>query len=659
VNWILSPEPASENTDRTLLLKTISEGKADDYLAGCAASFRKFQEPILINFSPGFDREEPGHEIPESVRTQAFIKAWQYVYTFFNELGVSNITWVWNPASPNSIGYYPGSQFVDWIGVDCLNYGRRAGSSEWYSFEQLYEPYRNSFGRLQKPVILTQLGSIAGPAQREWISTSCNEISRKYKEIHSCILTDKVVKSSVYKNGLFYPYTADFTLSGPATKELLASHELFEENTATALQKYFLLTEKKEYHSAFIKGKPGDYQLIVNNKPYYIRGVAYNTAHDWRDGNMPLSRRQLESDFKKIKAMGANTIRRYDHGIYDRNIVNIAGEYDLNVLYGFWFDPKVDYFRDSNRVKEYIEDVLEKVSGLKDEPSVLAWSLGNETWGLLKHHYAKPYLTKVRNSYARLIEYLAQKIHEEDPGRPVFSCMEHEEYQLPGELAAFHDMAPSIDVIGVNSYYREQISKLNHVTWEFDSLRPYLVSEFGPIGYWDPHHNKISAGNLLEESDGEKAAWYKEQWLNYVAGYKGYNIGGFAYCWHDRMEGSYTWFGLTDYKGRPKPAYYALRSIWTKEQKSLPDYKIDAPLLFVPGKKYTIRASGPDTGKITYEWMLLRDGYLDKINTISPIGNGKTISLEVPTTASAYRLYLFAGDEEGNVSTASHAVTVH
>jgi exo-beta-1,3-glucanase (GH17 family) len=81
--------------------------------------------------------------------------------------------------------------------------------------------------------------------------------------------------------------------------------------------------------------------------------MCYNPGHDWRDGFYPLTRKQLERDFQYIKQMGANTIRRYEPGIYDRNILNVAEEQGLNVMYGFWFDPAVDYYKDKDAVREY------------------------------------------------------------------------------------------------------------------------------------------------------------------------------------------------------------------------------------------------------------------------------------------------------------------
>jgi cellulose synthase (UDP-forming) len=459
-------------------------------------------------------------------------------------------------------------------------------------------------------------------------------------------------------------YVSDFGFVDPAVTDSIVKrmrNGIFARRLVKPYKKE-LCSPGRTYRSSFIKGVPGKFNLVVNGAPYYIRGVAYNTAHDWRDGNMPLTRRQVIKDFENIKDMGANTIRRYGIGIYDRNVLNIAEECNLKVLFGFWFDPKVDFYNDSARVEEYIKEVEEKVLTYKDHSSIMAWSLGNESWGLLKHTFAKPYLTKVRGAYIQLIEHLAQRIHQLDPSRPVFSCMEHEEYQLAGELVAFRDGAPSVDVIGVNSYYKEQITKLNHIAYQFDSLRPYLVSEFGPSGYWDPKYNKTNGRSIVEQTDSEKAEWYKEQWINYVNGYKGYNIGGFAYCWHDRMEGSYTWFGLTDFKGRPKPAYYALRELWTNKKVGDPQqFSIEGPTNFSPGTVCTFSAISKTTENknVCYEWRLLKDEYLDAVNTIEVQSDPSCVSVAIPKEASNYRLYVFITDMgDKRVTTASYPIKI-
>ncbi|HEX8515153.1 MAG TPA: glycosyltransferase [Bacteroidia bacterium] len=634
--------------------RNISSGKYDAYLEKYAAALREYSNPVYMNFSPGFDDKQNLHN-----SSYEFVKAWQYAYTFFNDLGISNITWIWSPKSSSSIAFYPGSQFVDWIGISCLNYAGAKTDSDSYSFSEMYTPYRELLGPLQKPFIITEMGAAKGELQSVWYKDAFNSIRTKYKEVRAVVFYDQ--KKTTSKRGS--NYVTDFGMNNESLINTIAQ----QFDSAPFNKEVFYNAPAKtgkraDYKSKFVKGTPGKFDLIVNGKPYYVQGVAYNTAHDWRDGNMPLTRRQVEKDMQKIKEMGANTIRRYDHGIYDRNVLNIAGEYNLNVLYGFWFDPTVDYYKDSAKVQEYIENVEEKVAAFKDHSSLVAWSLGNETWGLLKHNYSKPYLTKVRQSYVQMIEMLAQRIHNIDPTRPVLSCMEHEEYQLPGELAAFHDGAPSIDVIGVNSYYREQISRLNHVFYQFDSLRPYLVSEFGPRGYWDPHYNRTSKKLLVEDSEVEKAQWYRDQWNHYIEANKGYNIGGIAYCWHDRMEGSNTWFGLTDYRGRVKLPYYALKEEWTGiKTQTIGGCSIRIPKEVKPGMEYSFTAV-VENGKnaaLNYEWALHKDDFLQKVDAfISDVDESEVI-LKIPSSPSNYRLYLYVSDKNGNVNTSSVPIKVY
>ncbi|MGZ8551324.1 MAG: glycoside hydrolase family 2 TIM barrel-domain containing protein, partial [Chitinophagaceae bacterium] len=634
----------------------IQSGEYENYLKKCAAFFRNYRDPVFISF-------QNSGTTSDGASKEDFIKSWQYLYTFFNHMGISNLTWVWCPEDAKHQDYFPGDKFTDWIGVNCLNYGQSKNSKDWYSFTDIYVPYRTNLGYLKKPFMITNFGSIEGQGQQSWLTEAIQDIESKYPEIRSLILFNNINKFEIKTDTGTVIYEADFAFDNSANSHIV--QQLKSETFNVCLFKRSLNSFERPdygYKSRFVKGEPGKFELQINNKSYYIKGVAYNTAHDWRDGNMPLTRRRVVKDFEKIKEMGANTIRRYGTGIYDKNILNIADESGLNVLYGFWFDPKVDYYLDSAKIKAYIKEVEESVVQYKDHPCIIGWSLGNESWGLLKHRYAKPYLVKVRESYVQLIEHLAQRIHELDPSRPVFTCMEHEEHQLPGELAVFHDDAPSVDVIGINSYYKEQISTLNHIAWQFDSLRPYLVSEFGPRGYWDPNYNKTNNKDIIEETDTEKAEWYKYQWSAYVEGFKGYNVGGFAYCWHDRMEGSYTWFGLTDFKGRVKPSYYALKEQWTrKKQEKFSEFSITGPSHLEPGSRYTFSAVSTKGEKdnLLYEWRLLKDEYLKQINNIEATDDPSSVKVEIPKEPSKYRLYLFVTDKDNNrVTTSSSPILV-
>ncbi len=55
--------------------------------------------------------------------------------------GADNVIWIWNPwKSKNILSFYPGKDYVDWIGVNILNYGDLNSDRKWYEFEALYRP---------------------------------------------------------------------------------------------------------------------------------------------------------------------------------------------------------------------------------------------------------------------------------------------------------------------------------------------------------------------------------------------------------------------------------------------------------------------------------------------------------------------------------------
>jgi cellulose synthase (UDP-forming) len=639
-------------------IRDISDHRYDSVLKVCASRLRAFHEPVFVDFAPEAGNPFSPWYSPEKNAALYYRLAFRYLVTYFGNLGISNISWIYHPWKPSeALDFYPGSQYVDWTGITCLDNGKFSYDGRTHSFEEIYGSFRDRISVFNKPVIITGLNSLEDP---RWMDTALSTI-KKYGEIHGVVIhTGPLANTFLTRENTLFP-EASYKL-GPSAAVVLKDHfsrPPFSESPFTA-HSFRLNPENPEYQSPFIKGKPGKYELIVDGKPFYIRGVAYNTAHDWRDGNMPLTRKQVENDLRQIKNMGANTIRRYDHGIYDQNILNIAEEHGLKVLYGFWFDPRVDYYRDTMKVKEYLASVENHVRKYRNQRSVLAWVVGNETWGILKHHFNKPYLTKVRNEYLKMIELMAERIHRIDPSRPVFTAIEHEEYQLPGELAAFHDRARAFDAIGINSYYEQQISKLSRLTWQFDSLRPYLVSEFGPRGYWNPFYSSYKNKQVAEDSEEEKASLYTREWQKYVQDYKGSNIGGVAYCWHDRMEGSNTWFGLTDYRGRLKPSYHALRQAWKGiPAEPLPgNLKISGTMpVYKAGEEYSFGVTfDGGSGKLSFEWYLQEKASFRMVREIKK--GSAEVRLKMPDNPAFCRLYVYACDDKGNVVTASEPIEV-
>ncbi|MEZ4773945.1 MAG: glycosyltransferase [Bacteroidia bacterium] len=643
INW-LPIMKKEEISDTTSVFASILNHKYDREIRTLGNALRQIDRPIFLNFAPGSDNPSAEWYRPGDDYVNDFKDAWVYLVTEFGNVGASNVTWVYSPSFPESIpAFYPGENFVNWIGIS-LNHTPG-------SFHDRYESYamalRNFDGYRGQPVIIQDFAEgVSGGNASQWLTEALADIDELFPEIHGLVSGE--IPDNLQDAFDQFANTRSFSHAAP----FIPSENLYQAETF------------KEWHSEFVKKSDHGFDLLVNGKPFYIRGVAYNATHDWRDGYLPLTRRQLTKDFSRISQMGANTIRRYGNsGVYEKNVLNIAQEHNLKVLYGLWFDPAVDYYADTLAVEEIRRNTLATIARFKDYPAVLGWTLGNETWASLKYHYAPPYLSRVRRAHIRLIEELAREIKKIDPAHPVFAALEHNQ-DLTACLDAYRRFTPSVDIIGINTYYGERIQTLEGIANTYIPDRPYLVSSFGPVKYWDPSTPNYARNLIPEENSSfEKAQNYGQSWTKYIVSNKGSNVGGIAFCWSDRMEGTATWFGITDFKGRLKPSYYALKNVWKEEKNAPPLYEayINGPgFALERGKTYTFRAVTENnrSWNMTYEWFLMREKYLDDSGDVKLAFNGKEASIYIPDDKYSYRLYLYISDFYGNVVTASEPIDI-
>jgi cellulose synthase/poly-beta-1,6-N-acetylglucosamine synthase-like glycosyltransferase len=639
----------------------ILRGDFDNYLKAYALKMREYGGPVLLRFAHEFDN--PAYPwSPAGGNTPAeFKKMWVHVVNIFNQNGASNVGWVWNPWSPEAVEkYYPGDDYVDWVGLTALNYGQASSNRKWYGFGQLYQPYREKLAGIKKPVMLAEFGSTPyGGDQQQWLKESVEAVAKDYPEIRALVF----FWSAVDKNWVtkWRPKTGEATIQWTFDPKAVASSvgpALTKLTADNPVPRNRVVPVASPQRSNFFQGEPGSWKWMVDGKPYFVRGVAYNPGHDWRDGNVPVTRRRVDLDFQKIREMGANTIRRYGVGSYDYNISKSAKEHDLKVLFGFWFDQDLDYSVNSAKLRAYRKQVEKTVRKYKDDPTILAWGLGNEVWGLLKHHYAQPHLTEVRHAYVEFVEELAKEIHAIDPSHPVFVAHEAGDH-ISGTLADFATGAPSVDFTAINAYYDPQLGQLKEATAKFDPARPYLVSEFGPDGYWyEDLTPRDAQRNIVEEKGAKKAALYADRWTRHIQPQAGWSLGGVAYCWRDRMEATSTWFGMTDGEGRFKAPYFALRRLWTgKAEENLPRIsQISGPSApLAPGSRTSVQVALDAQGSPvnTWKWRVEDDQFAPVTGLIDEGNTPGVITLTAPRKPGVYRLYVSAiggaGVDEANL----------
>jgi hypothetical protein len=175
--------------------------------------------------------------------------------------------------------------------------------------------------------------------------------------------------------------------------------------------------------------------------------------------------------------------------------------------------------------------------------------------------------------------------------------------------------------------------------------------------------NEAGVSNVAWVWNPWKAVMYYTQWKKYIKAHKGQNIGGIVYSWRDRLEGSVTWFGVTDFDGNIKPSYYSLQWAWTgfKDTHKLHDAFIAGPgVELKPGQVYEFKAVSENNlhKALKFEWSMCRDEFIYYKGELEPSSDGHRVRVRIPEEPSNYRLYLKIKNDDGNVVSASVPVRV-
>ena len=213
-------------------------------------------------------------------------------------------------------------------------------------------------------------------------------------------------------------------------------------------------------------------QLLVNGKPYDIRGVCWSPCGigdsigskftDWYKMDLPM-----------IAAMHANTVRTY-YPIEDINVLDAINVNGLKVIIGF---------TTADTVKD-----LAYIDQFKNHKAILMWCFGNEF-----NYHPEWFGGDVRNWYNRL-EALAKRARELDPNHPVTTA--HGE--LPNSLA--RTMCPSVKLWGINAYRWDSLVNLFE-DWAQRSSLPIWISESGADSYHTEYRDPPSGYESETEQD--------------------------------------------------------------------------------------------------------------------------------------------------------------
>ena len=385
------------------------------------------------------------------------------------------------------------------------------------------------------------------------------------------------------------------------------------------------------------------YQLLRGGEPYTIRGAGMGT-----------------DDIERFAAHGGNSIRTWstlNEGTQE--LLDKAHANGVTVSLGLPVKAErhgMDY-DDPEAVAEQLEAVRQEVLKYRDHPAVLTWLIGNE----LNHSYTNPAVWDAVNDIAKMI-------HEMDPNHPVSSTLAGFHADVVADIQA---RAPELDFFSFQDY--GSLFGLPHHMEVTGFEEPFMVTEWGTIGYWEME--ATDWGAPVELTSSEKADKILEAHNEILVGFGDQLIGSYVFLWGQKQERTHTWFGLLMDSGEKTETVDVMHYLWRGSWPEDRTPRINSVLLdgkghrdsvtLQPGQvvRAVIDVADPDGDPIEYRWEVKPEStstetggdYEDPIPSIEGLlsnVSGAEVTLTAPEPG-AYRLYAYAYDDQGHTAHAN------
>ena len=200
-------------------------------------------------------------------------------------------------------------------------------------------------------------------------------------------------------------------------------------------------------------------QLIVDNTPYFMKGVCY---HPVLRGETERNFSTIDQDLELISEAGINTIRVYAP-IDDIEVLDKIDAAGLKLIVSFGYNQKGVYDILSGTFLDYIMKY-------KDHNSILIWELGNE------YNYHPEWFGGDIQNWYNVLSQATDQIHDIDPNHPVATA----HGDMPDNQALASN--PNIDIWGLNVYRWDQPQSV-FKEWQTVSDKPVYLSEAGADSY--------------------------------------------------------------------------------------------------------------------------------------------------------------------------------
>jgi Glycosyl hydrolase family 26 len=171
-------------------LREIVSGRYDRHIRLSAEAAAEWGKPILLRFA----QEMNGRWYPWGLGVNGntardYREAWHHIYWIFRNHGASNVKWVWSPnedaggSHPLAV-FYPGDEFVDWVGIDGFCWG---GTIGWPSFTSIFgSTYDRIVELTSKPIVIAETAAGEdGGDKAAWIASALEREAPRFPHVRA------------------------------------------------------------------------------------------------------------------------------------------------------------------------------------------------------------------------------------------------------------------------------------------------------------------------------------------------------------------------------------------------------------------------------------------------------------------------------------------
>jgi cellulose synthase (UDP-forming) len=588
------------------VMSRIIAGKYDDQLRSFATQVARLNKPVYISCNTAVAQNKYPLFAQVADKPENYIAAWKYVHDLFDEVGADKVIWIWTPWD-SFIGsqYFPGNDYVDWLGLDLTKFSKDKSSVNTNSFDSLYRPFHKlPLFKSGLPVIVTATPGFTKDKEAWW-NNAWENIDTAFNEIKSVI---------VYGEN-----DAPDEKAGIATG--LLSVEVILANAPKSAIPIELKKTGTESSVSFVK---------KIRFPDATKSIVYNKGVYWFQNRHTLNLKIVQADIAAMRKMGINTVERTMPGFYDDNLGKVLDKNGMHLIPRFWVSGSPEAIADDKKMRQQKEKILKTIRKNLNKKYITAWNLGEDVLYTLSNQTFKPDYFHYRQKYIAWLSDLCHQIRLLDTVRPLVMDLH---WDINGQKR-FH-------------YYKVHVPEINTFMLEADVKFP--------TGFKKPLENGMAWGKVPVEfwplvpsmqQSGIIPAWQDVENTAYVA-----------------------LNGLLDLEGRKKQWYGKVDSTWGNNiiaQSPIPDIKILKPARVThenAGLTYHLlqrkgdgqwRLVNGEEKKMRFEWYLVRKDQYGNTMYIKKIGEGHFFDLTIPSEPQYYLLYVEAiSGEDVKVMTSS------